>query len=69
MICGRELVAIGADATTIDTLGVQKDTFWGMPRESLNGIPRRNEIIIMEDMTARMGCRKDNNYPRNLEKK
>jgi hypothetical protein len=27
IICGRELVAMGADATTIDTVGVQKDTF------------------------------------------
>lgn len=27
IICGRKLVAIGADATTTHTVGVQKDTF------------------------------------------
>ena len=49
-VCGRELVAIGADATTTDTLGVQKDTFWDTPRDSLNDIPRRNRIIVESGM-------------------
>jgi seryl-tRNA(Sec) selenium transferase len=40
-----------------------------MPPESLNDIARSNEIIIMEDMAARVRCRKENNYPENLEKK
>jgi hypothetical protein len=32
-----------------------------MPHENLSDIPRRNEIIIVEDMNALMGRRKENN--------
>lgn len=34
-----------------------KDAFWGSLRDNIERVPRRKEIIIMEDMNARVEIR------------